>query len=76
MIHLEMLDARRLMAAGAVDASFGTNGVAALPAGYRTVAVAAAGPTVYVIDAKGMIRFINVRNKKLEEAVESLLAEL
>lgn len=32
-------------------------------------------PTIYVIDAKGVIRFKDVRGKKLEEAVEKLLAE-
>jgi thiol-disulfide isomerase/thioredoxin len=33
-------------------------------------------PTVYVIDAKGVIRFIDAREKELEKAVESLLAEM
>jgi len=33
-------------------------------------------PTVYVIDAKGVIRYIDARGKELEEAVETLLAEL
>jgi thiol-disulfide isomerase/thioredoxin len=33
-------------------------------------------PTVFVIDAKGVIRFIDVREKELEKAVESLLAEM
>jgi hypothetical protein len=32
-------------------------------------------PTVYVIDAKGVIRYKHVRGKDLEEAVEKLLAE-
>ncbi|MEZ6140110.1 MAG: TlpA disulfide reductase family protein [Zavarzinella sp.] len=32
-------------------------------------------PTIYVIDAKGVIRYKNVRGKDLEEAVEKLLAE-
>ncbi len=32
-------------------------------------------PTVFVIDAKGVIRFIDVRDKELEEAVDSLLVE-
>lgn len=33
-------------------------------------------PTVYVIDAKGVIRYFDARGKELEEAVETLLAEL
>jgi Tat protein secretion system quality control protein TatD with DNase activity len=33
-------------------------------------------PTIYVIDAKGIIRFKNIRGDKLEEAVSQLLAEL
>jgi len=32
-------------------------------------------PTIYVLDAKGVIRFRDVRDKELEEAVESLLKE-
>jgi len=32
-------------------------------------------PTIYVIDHKGVIRFKNARGKKLDEAVEKLLAE-
>ena len=32
-------------------------------------------PTIYVIDAKGVIRFKNVRGAKLESAVEKLLEE-
>jgi peroxiredoxin len=32
-------------------------------------------PTTYVIDAKGVIRFKNLRGESLEKAVESLLAE-
>ena len=32
-------------------------------------------PTVYVIDARGVIRYKNVRGKELEEAVTKLLAE-
>jgi thiol-disulfide isomerase/thioredoxin len=32
-------------------------------------------PRVYLIDAKGVIRYIDVHDKKLEEAVETLLAE-
>jgi hypothetical protein len=33
-------------------------------------------PTIYVLDHKGVIRFQNVRNEKMEAAVEELLAEL
>lgn len=33
-------------------------------------------PTVYIIDAKGMIRFKDPRGAGLDEAVEELLAEL
>ncbi len=32
-------------------------------------------PTIYVIDAEGVIRFKNIRGKELEEAVVKLLAE-
>lgn len=33
-------------------------------------------PTIYVIDAKGVIRYIDAQGKELEEAVETLLTEL
>jgi thiol-disulfide isomerase/thioredoxin len=33
-------------------------------------------PTIYVIDAKGVIRFKEIRGAELEEAVEKLLAEV
>jgi hypothetical protein len=33
-------------------------------------------PTIYVVDAKGVIRYKNVRGKKMDEAVEKLLAEM
>jgi len=33
-------------------------------------------PTVYVLDARGVIRYIGVRNERMSEAVETLLAEL
>jgi peroxiredoxin len=33
-------------------------------------------PTVYVIDAKGVIRYRDVREKELDEAVDTLLREL
>ena len=33
-------------------------------------------PTIYIIDDKGVIRYKNVRGKKLDEAIEGLLAEL
>ena len=32
-------------------------------------------PTIYVLDAKGVIRFKNVRGDAMEKAVEELLAE-
>ena len=32
-------------------------------------------PTIYVIDVDGKIRFKNVRGEKLDEAIETLLAE-
>src|SRR6476620_11819945 len=32
-------------------------------------------PTVYVLDAKGVIRYKNVREKALDEAVDALLRE-
>ena len=32
-------------------------------------------PTIYVVDAQGVIRFKNVRDKQLEDAVDKLLAE-
>jgi peroxiredoxin len=33
-------------------------------------------PTIYVIDAKGVIRYRDVREKELDEAVDTLLREL
>src|SRR6476620_7998291 len=33
-------------------------------------------PTIYVIDAKGVIRFKNVRGEALDRAVDSLLKEM
>ena len=33
-------------------------------------------PTVYVLDAKGVIRYKDVREKSLDEAVDALLKEL
>ena len=33
-------------------------------------------PTIYVLDAKGVIRYKNVREKKMDEAVDKLLKEL
>ena len=33
-------------------------------------------PTVYVLDAKGVIRFKNVRGEAMDQAVESLLEEM
>lgn len=35
-----------------------------------------AWPTLYVLDARGVIRFRDVRDKKLDEAVDQLLREL
>ncbi len=32
-------------------------------------------PTVYVLDGKGVIRYRNARGKKLDEAIEALMAE-
>lgn len=32
-------------------------------------------PTIYVLDTQGVIRFKNVREKALEDAIEALLAE-
>ncbi|MBM4001192.1 MAG: TlpA family protein disulfide reductase [Planctomycetes bacterium] len=32
-------------------------------------------PTIYVLDAKGVIRYKNVRERELDEAVDKLLAE-
>ena len=32
-------------------------------------------PTIYVLDAKGVIRFKNVREEAMDKAVDSLLAE-
>lgn len=34
-----------------------------------------AWPTVYVLDAKGVIRYKNVHGEELDEAIETLLAE-
>src|SRR5262245_21904511 len=33
-------------------------------------------PTIYVLDAKGVIRFKNLRDEAMEKAVEKLLAEM
>jgi len=33
-------------------------------------------PTIYVLDAKGVIRYRDVREKKLDEAVDKLLQEM
>jgi peroxiredoxin len=33
-------------------------------------------PTIYVLDAKGVIRYRDLRDKSLEEAVEKLLKEM
>ena len=33
-------------------------------------------PTIYVLDAKGVIRYKNVREKQMDEAVDTLLKEL
>jgi hypothetical protein len=33
-------------------------------------------PTIYVLDAKGVIRYKNVREKDLDEAVDTLLKEM
>jgi thiol-disulfide isomerase/thioredoxin len=33
-------------------------------------------PTIYVLDAKGVIRFKNVRNEAMDHAVETLLQEM
>ena len=35
-----------------------------------------AWPTIYVLDAKGVIRFIGVRGEKMDEAVNELLKEI
>ena len=35
-----------------------------------------AWPTVYVLDAKGVIRYKNVHGDDLEEAIDTLLAEI
>jgi hypothetical protein len=33
-------------------------------------------PTIYVVDPKGVIRYKNVRGEKMDEAVDTLLAEM
>ena len=33
-------------------------------------------PTIYVVDHKGVIRYKNVREEKMDEAVDALLAEM
>ena len=48
----------------------GTSGPIASTYGVR------AWPTTYVLDHKGVIRFKDVRDKDLDEAVDKLLAEL
>jgi hypothetical protein len=33
-------------------------------------------PTIYVLDAKGVIRYANVRGKDLDDAIDTLLKEM
>ena len=33
-------------------------------------------PTIYLLDREGKIRYIDVRDKKLEEAIDKLLAQI
>jgi hypothetical protein len=33
-------------------------------------------PTIYVLDAKGVIRYTNVRDEEMDKAVDTLLAEM
>jgi len=33
-------------------------------------------PTIFVIDGKGVIRYKNVREEKMDEAIDALLAEM
>jgi hypothetical protein len=33
-------------------------------------------PTIFVVDAKGVIRYKNVREKAMDDAVDTLLAEM
>ena len=33
-------------------------------------------PTLYVLDAQGVIRYVGPRNEKLDQAVDALLSEL
>jgi hypothetical protein len=33
-------------------------------------------PTIYVVDAKGVIRYRDVREEEMDHAVDTLLAEL
>jgi hypothetical protein len=33
-------------------------------------------PTIYVIDAKGIIRYKNVRGEQMDKAIDTLLAEM
>ena len=33
-------------------------------------------PTVYVLDSKGVVRYINVREDALDRAVDKLLSEM
>lgn len=33
-------------------------------------------PTIFVLDEEGVIRYMNVREEKMDEAVDTLLAEL
>src|SRR5262245_18373179 len=41
-----------------------------------TAWIAHAFPTIYVLDARGAIRFKNVRGPQLDEAVDALLKEM
>ncbi len=33
-------------------------------------------PTIFVLDENGIVRYTNVRNEKMDEAVDALLAEM
>ncbi|HHI78920.1 MAG TPA: hypothetical protein ENK02_02980 [Planctomycetes bacterium] len=49
---------------------YGTSGPIAARWGVR------GWPTIYILDHKGVIRFKNLRGKRMEEAVEKLLEEM
>ena len=49
---------------------------AAPPPAPGTLSTVTGWPTIYILDHKGVIRFKNLRDQKMEDAVLELLAEM